>query len=82
LVVGCCRTCGASQSVRALQDPNHTNDKSELGRYLSRDVTQRTAIAGQDQEPSALKIEPTATQQTTHAPEQDETQGIGHELAM
>jgi hypothetical protein len=60
----------------------YTNDKSELGRDLSRDVTQRTAIAGQEQEPSALKIGPVATQQTTQAPEQDETHGIGHEIAM
>jgi hypothetical protein len=58
-----------------------TNDKSELGRDLSRDVTQRTAIAGKEQ-PSALKIEPVATQQTTQVPEHDQTHSVSHEIAM
>jgi conjugative relaxase-like TrwC/TraI family protein len=60
----------------------YTNDKSELGRALSRDVTQRTAIAGKEQEPTALKIEPVATQQTAQVPEQDQAQTVGHEIAM
>jgi ATP-dependent exoDNAse (exonuclease V) alpha subunit len=40
----------------------YTNDRSELARDLSRDLTQRTAIAGQQQEPSTLKIESPAPQ--------------------
>jgi conjugative relaxase-like TrwC/TraI family protein len=45
----------------------YTNDRSELARDLSRDLTQRTAIPGREQEPTALKIEPVAAKQ---APEQ------------
>ncbi|MGC2171022.1 MAG: conjugal transfer protein, partial [Candidatus Sulfotelmatobacter sp.] len=60
----------------------YTNDRSELARDLSRDLTQRTAIDGQEQEPSALKIEPAATQQTTQVPEHDQTHSVSHETAM
>jgi ATP-dependent exoDNAse (exonuclease V) alpha subunit len=49
----------------------YTNDSSELARDLSRDLTQRTAIAGQEQEPTALKIEPVTAQQTTQGQEHD-----------
>ena len=41
----------------------YTNDRSELARDLSRDLTQRTAIPSQEQEPTAQKIEPAAAQQ-------------------
>jgi hypothetical protein len=60
----------------------YTNDRGELARDLSRDLTQRTAIDGQEQEPSALKIEPVATQQTTQVPEHDQTHSVSHETAM
>jgi len=36
----------------------YTNNKNQLWRDLSRDVTQRTAIQSQGQEPTPLKIEP------------------------
>lgn len=60
----------------------YTNDKSELARDLSRDVSQSTAMPGQEQEPTALKIEPVVTQQPTQAQEHDQAHSIGHELAM
>ncbi len=50
----------------------YTNDKSELARDLSRDVSQRTATE-QEIEPAAQKIEPVAAQQ---APEQTRDHGI------
>ena len=40
------------------------------------------ALLCQDQEPTTLKTEPAAAQQTTQAPEQDETHSIGHGMAM
>jgi conjugative relaxase-like TrwC/TraI family protein len=58
----------------------YTNDKSELGRDLSRDVTQRTAIAGQEQEPSALKIE-LASSRGERPAEQERGQSLGIGLA-
>jgi hypothetical protein len=58
----------------------YTNDRSELARDLSRDLTQRTAT--QNQEPMAQKIELGTAQQTAQAPEQNEAHGIGHEMAM
>ncbi len=51
----------------------YTNDKSELARDLSRDVSQRTAI--QSQEPEAL-----AAHQEPNQPEHDHS--IGHEITM
>jgi len=60
----------------------YTNDKSELARDLSRDVSQRTAIPGQEQEPAAQKIEPVAAQQTAKVQEHDQSHSIGHEIAM
>jgi hypothetical protein len=60
----------------------YTNDRSELARDLSRDLTQRTAIPGRDQEPTAPKIEPVAVQPTAQVQEQDETHSIGHGIAM
>jgi conjugative relaxase-like TrwC/TraI family protein len=51
----------------------YTNDKSKLARDLSRDVSQRTAMPGQEQEPAAQKIEPVAAQQ---APEQTHDHGL------
>jgi ATP-dependent exoDNAse (exonuclease V) alpha subunit len=59
----------------------YTNDKSELARDLSRDVSQRTAMPGQEQEPAGLKIEP-AAQQTAQVQEHDQAHSIGHEIAM
>jgi ATP-dependent exoDNAse (exonuclease V) alpha subunit len=60
----------------------YTNDKSELARDLSRDVSQRTAIPGQEQESAAQKVEPAAAQQTAQVQEHDQSHGIGHEIAM
>jgi ATP-dependent exoDNAse (exonuclease V) alpha subunit len=60
----------------------YTNDKSELARDLSRDLSQRTAIPGQEQEPAAQKIESVAAQQTAHVQEHDQSHSIGHEIAM
>jgi len=50
----------------------YTNDRSELPRDLSRDLTQRTAT-GPEIEPAAQKIEPVAAQQ---APEQTQNHGL------
>jgi hypothetical protein len=60
----------------------YTNDRSELARDLSRDLTEHTATQSQEPEPMAQRIELGTAQQTTKAPEQDETHGIGHEMAM
>ncbi len=60
----------------------YTNDRSELPRDLSRDLTQRTAIPGQQQEPPAQKVEPVAVQQSAQAQENDQAHSISHEIAM
>jgi len=59
----------------------YTNDKSELARNLSRDVSQRTAT-GQEMEPAAQQIGPGAAHQEAHQPEHDHGHSIGHEIAM
>ena len=60
----------------------YTNDRSELARDLSRDLTQRTAIPGQQQEPAAHKIEPVAVQQSAQAQENDQAHSISHEIGI
>jgi ATP-dependent exoDNAse (exonuclease V) alpha subunit len=60
----------------------YTNDRSELARDLSRDLTQRTAISGQEQRPTTLKIDPATTQQPEQVQEHDKGHSIGHEMAM
>jgi hypothetical protein len=60
----------------------YTNDRSELARDLSRDLTERTATESQEPQPMAQRIELGTTQPTSQAPEQDETLGIGNEMAM
>ena len=57
----------------------YTSDRSELARDLSRDLTQRTAIPGQQQEPT---VEPVAVQQSAQAQENDQSHSISHEIAM
>jgi hypothetical protein len=59
----------------------YTNDKSELGRDLSRDVSQRTATGSQEQEPVAQKIKPVDPNQEALQPRHDQAH-IGHEIAM
>ena len=58
----------------------YTNDRSEIARDLSRDLTQRTAIPGQQQEPTAQKIEPAPSRGERHA-EQEQGQSLGIGLA-
>ena len=58
----------------------YTNNRSELARDLSRDVSQSTAI-GQEMDPSAQKIEPGAAQQEAQQPEHDQAHSIGHGIA-
>jgi conjugative relaxase-like TrwC/TraI family protein len=60
----------------------YTNDKSELARDLSRDVSQRTAMPGQEPEPAAQKVGPVAANQEAHQPEHEQAPSIGHEIAM
>jgi conjugative relaxase-like TrwC/TraI family protein len=60
----------------------YTNDRSELARDLSRDVSQRTAIGSQEQEPMAQKIEPVVPNQEAHEPQHDQVQSTGHEIVM
>jgi conjugative relaxase-like TrwC/TraI family protein len=60
----------------------YTNDRSELGRDLSRDVSQRTAIGNQEQEPMAQKIESVVPNQEAHEPRHDQVHSIGHQTAM
>ena len=66
---------------RGQYDAEIYTNKSELGRDLSRDVTQRTAT-GPEIEPAAQKIEPVAVQQSAQAQENDQTHSISHEIAM
>jgi ATP-dependent exoDNAse (exonuclease V) alpha subunit len=54
----------------------YTNDRSELARDLSRDVSQRTATESQEQEPSGEKIETVSARQTEHNEEQSQAQGL------
>src|SRR6202453_1765632 len=49
----------------------YTNDKSELGHDLSRDLSQRTATGSQEQEPVAQKIEPVRPNQEVSQPRND-----------
>ena len=58
----------------------YTNNRSELARDLSRDVSQPTAT-GQEMDPAAHKIEPGAAQQGSQQPEHDQAHSIGHEIA-
>src|SRR5208337_488429 len=60
----------------------YTNDKSELGHDLSRDVSKRTATGSQEQEPVAQKIEPVGPNQEAIQPRHDQAHNIGHEIAM
>ncbi len=60
----------------------YTNDKSELGRDLSRDVSQRTATTSQEQKPAGQMIEPVAAQQEAHVQEPGPAHSIGHEIAV
>ena len=60
----------------------YTNDRSELARDLSRDLTERTATESQEPQPMAHRIELGTTQPTSKAPEQDEMHGIGYEMSM
>lgn len=59
-----------------------TNDKSELGHNLSRDMSQRTATGSQEQELVAQKIEAVPPNQETHEPQHDQVRSIGHEIGM
>ena len=56
----------------------YPNDKSELARDLSRDVSQRTAT--QEPETAAQKIEPVAAHQ--ESPTQEQAQGHGLEMGL
>jgi conjugative relaxase-like TrwC/TraI family protein len=55
----------------------YTNNRSELARDLSRELTQRTAIATQEPEPVAFKIEPPSTEQQSTTREQRDTLEVG-----
>ena len=59
----------------------YTNNRSELARDLSRDVSQSTAI-GHEMDPAVQRIEPGAAQQEAHRPEHDQAHSIGHGIAM
>jgi conjugative relaxase-like TrwC/TraI family protein len=60
----------------------YTNDKSELGHDLSRDMSQRTATGSQEQELVAQKIEAVPPNQEAHEPQHDQVRSIGHEIGM
>jgi len=55
----------------------YTNEKSQLAGDLSRDLTQRTALASQEPEPAALRIEPPSKQQQSPTREQRDTLEVG-----
>jgi ATP-dependent exoDNAse (exonuclease V) alpha subunit len=55
----------------------YTNDRSELARDLSRDLTQRTALGSQELESAALRIEPPSTEQRAPTREQDDNLEVG-----
>jgi hypothetical protein len=60
----------------------YTNDRSEIARDLSRELTQRTSIPGQQQEPTAQKIEPVRRSTVSPSKENDQAHSISHEIAM
>jgi ATP-dependent exoDNAse (exonuclease V) alpha subunit len=60
----------------------YTNDRSELARDLSRDLTQRTAIPGHEQEPTAAKIEPATPQPASPTEEHNQAESISQAIAM
>jgi ATP-dependent exoDNAse (exonuclease V) alpha subunit len=51
----------------------YTNNRSELARDLSRDLTQRTALASQEREPATLGVERPSTEQQSPTREQRDT---------
>jgi hypothetical protein len=57
----------------------YTNDKSELARDLSRDMTQHTAMPSQEQERAALRIEPVVQQES---PTQEQTPSHGLAIGL
>jgi ATP-dependent exoDNAse (exonuclease V) alpha subunit len=60
----------------------YTNDRSELARDLSRDLTQRTAIPSHEQEPTAAKIEPATAQPASPTEEHNQAECISQAIAM
>jgi len=54
----------------------YTNDRSELGRNLSRDNSQRTATETQQEQQSAPKIEP-ASARSGHPTEEEQSHSLG-----
>ena len=60
----------------------YTNDKSQLGHDLSRDMSQRTATGSQEQELVAQKIESVPPNQEADEPQHDQVRSIGHEIGM
>jgi conjugative relaxase-like TrwC/TraI family protein len=75
------RTAYVSVSRGQYDAQIYTNNRSELARDLSRDVSQSTAI-GQEMDPAVQRIEPGAAQQEAHRPEHDQAHSIGHGIAM
>lgn len=59
----------------------YTNDRSELGRNLSRELSRRTATEGREQEPAARKVEPTSARQEIGKQKQGHAHGIGFGIA-
>ena len=55
----------------------YTNNRSELARDLSRDLTQRTAIGSQEPEPAALRIERPSREQQSPRRGQGDTLEVG-----
>ena len=54
----------------------YTNDRSELARDLSRDVSQRTATESQEQEPAGGKMETGSARHEEPKEEQAQAQGL------
>jgi conjugative relaxase-like TrwC/TraI family protein len=55
----------------------YTNDRSELGPDLSRDLSRRTATEAQKQEPEAHKSELTSADHEAHENENEQAHGLG-----
>jgi len=59
----------------------YTNNKSELPRGLSRDNSQRSAMDTPEEQPAALKVDPTSLRGERPASDEQEP-SIGHDIAM
>ena len=59
----------------------YTDDRSELARNLSRELSRRSATEGQEQEPAAQEVKTASARQKVDEQEQGHAHGIGFGMA-